>query len=298
MAIRGQGANVRAFRVPKPSTVTLTLDVAGAAVLPGAWPILKKHGIPATFFLPTGFIGTDRVFWADRLDYAVQHLASGQESVTVGPQEYPVRGDDRHARGKLFWQLKGECMALGQDRGEQAVDAIEELATSKLTDFLSQNADWARFMTWEHVRVMQTQGAAFGSHTVEHGLLDKLPLEDVKNELRHSKAEIERRTGSPCSFLVYPRGQHNKHVARIAREVGYAGGLTTVERTAQLGDPAMTLPRIGVPSRSLRSADLLARVNGLSRAMFSARTALRRKKKRAKPTLKVRKPRVNRSVPL
>ncbi len=32
-----------------------------------AWPILKEYGFPWTIFLTTGFIGTDRVIWTDKL---------------------------------------------------------------------------------------------------------------------------------------------------------------------------------------------------------------------------------------
>ena len=38
-----------------------------------AFPILRSHGLHATFFLPTGFIGTQRLPWWDTIAYVVKH---------------------------------------------------------------------------------------------------------------------------------------------------------------------------------------------------------------------------------
>ena len=38
-----------------------------------AFPILRKHGVQAVFFLPTAFIGTGKLPWWDVIAYIIKH---------------------------------------------------------------------------------------------------------------------------------------------------------------------------------------------------------------------------------
>jgi len=153
------------------------------------------------------------------------------------------------------------------------VKIVEEKANSTLT-VPAGDDHWAALMSWEHVRSMQREGASFGSHTVEHYLLDQASSDEARRELADSKAEIEARTGRPCSSIAYPVGRYTQDLAKMAQELGYTSGLTTVEGVANFGDPAMTLPRIGIPAVPLPQVDLLARTTGLSRSLSIVRTVL------------------------
>src|SRR5205807_9682080 len=56
---------VRQGRPPPPRVVAVTFDDCYKDNLQAA-RVLAEHGLPATFFLPTGFVGTDHVFPWDR----------------------------------------------------------------------------------------------------------------------------------------------------------------------------------------------------------------------------------------
>ena len=43
-----------------------------------AYPILKEHHIPATIFLATGYIESNRLFWWDEIGYIIQHMNISQ----------------------------------------------------------------------------------------------------------------------------------------------------------------------------------------------------------------------------
>ena len=47
------------------------------------------------------------------------------------------------------------------------------------------------FLTWPQVAELSNAGITFGSHSVSHRLLDKLPRTEIENELRQSKEIIE-----------------------------------------------------------------------------------------------------------
>jgi len=253
-------------RPPQPYSLVLTFDDGYLNNATHVWPALMQYNVPGTFFLPTGWIGTGRACWVDRLDYAISHLRPGGSCININGKTYEITGRDQEGLRSLFWRIRNDFADEGWDWAERAVDVVELSATAKISEAPGSD-HWARFMSWDQVRSMRREGASFGSHTVTHRPLDELSREEVMAELVESKAELERQTGATCFSLAYPRGKCNGEVAGMAQKAGYRCAVTTIEGPADNSDHPTLLPRIGLPSRPLHAFDLEARVTGLSAAL-------------------------------
>ena len=51
--------------------VTITFDDTFKNIYTTASPILKKYNVSATFFITTGMINTQKMFWVDRLEHMI-----------------------------------------------------------------------------------------------------------------------------------------------------------------------------------------------------------------------------------
>ena len=54
-------------------SVAITFDDAFKNVHDVALPILKKYDLPATFFITTGFVGTEKIFWVDKIEHMINY---------------------------------------------------------------------------------------------------------------------------------------------------------------------------------------------------------------------------------
>ena len=108
------------------------------------------------------------------------------------------------------------------------------------------------FMSWADVRELSKYGIQVGSHTVTHGHLCKASDAQLKNELRHSKEDIEDGIGSPIDSFSYPYAfpEHNKLYIKRVREClqmyGYKNAVSTIVGTANSKTDPYLLPRLPV----------------------------------------------------
>ncbi len=84
--------------------------------------------------------------------------------------------------------------------------------------------DDCRPMTWDQLREMHADGFEIGSHGVHHRMLAKLPHDEMKNEVRLSKATLDSELGSPAVLMSYPVGgdrAFDDHVMDATRDAGF-----------------------------------------------------------------------------
>lgn len=79
----------------------------------------------------------------------------------------------------------------------------------------------------ENILEMSRQGIEFGSHTLNHKLLDRIPGDEVKIEVEQSKSQLEELLNKPCKVLAYPGGHYNEIARQAIVGAGYIAALTT-----------------------------------------------------------------------
>ncbi|HWP59947.1 MAG TPA: polysaccharide deacetylase family protein [Candidatus Acidoferrales bacterium] len=219
-------ARQRAGQPIEPWTVALTFDDGYRDNFLYAHPILREYGLRATVFVPTAYIDTGRLLWNDRLAWAVKHTAKQQLEFTDASGR--VRLSLRTAADKraVFLRLASRLKALPDAEKDALLDRlVAELGWRSRGPF-------PRMLSWNELRRMAREGWEIGSHTVNHRILTRVPLDAARHEIAASKATIEGEVEQPVTLLAYPNGKagdFNAAVKALVREAGYEGGLTTLD---------------------------------------------------------------------
>lgn len=80
----------------------------------------------------------------------------------------------------------------------------------------------------EEILEMDANGIEFGSHTVNHKLLDQLAPEEVKYEVEESKRQIENLLQKPCKTFAYPAGRYSSFAQSVIAKAGHIAAFSTV----------------------------------------------------------------------
>jgi peptidoglycan/xylan/chitin deacetylase (PgdA/CDA1 family) len=182
-----------------------------------AFPILRRHGIPATFFLATGFLDDPRVPWWDELAWMVKQ--SRREGLAAGEwlqRGVALDGDRRAAIDELTRVYK----SIRSDRTEAFLDYCAEAAGTGRCDAGSAADMW---MTWEMAAELRDAGMTIGGHSVTHPVLGNSEPAAQTREIEGCGRRIGERLGVQMRFFAYPVGlpaTFDETTQRILERVG------------------------------------------------------------------------------
>ena len=217
-----------------------------------AFPLLARYGVPATFFLPTAFIGTGQVPWWD----AIASIVKRSPHLTIAPRCAPTRTFDLSPphREDAIWQLLELYKSSAITDSERFLVDLEDACGVPRSAELPAPL----FLSWDQARAMQAAGMSFGSHTHTHRILSKLPFAEQREELRLSREILERELGRPVDTFAYPvgdRSSFNADTLRALADTGFGHAFSFISGVNRLPprDPAnpYTVLRAGVFSGSL-----------------------------------------------
>jgi peptidoglycan/xylan/chitin deacetylase (PgdA/CDA1 family) len=255
---------------PQHPSVAITFDDGYLDNLEIAQPILGQHGIPATIFVNTGYVGKYHGYWWDEL-----------EAIFLHPGVLPARGLKLSVAGQNYnWEIdptdleyqEADCathrpwIAWKQPppTSRHAVffavwSLLREAETAQREDGICRIRQWAgaserhtpvRCMTPEELREV-SRGAllSVGAHTISHSRLSQLSESSQWTEISESKSILEQILGRPVYTFSYPFGGRNDYTDRTVeavRAAGYRLACSNFEGTVGPKSDRFQLPRLHV----------------------------------------------------
>jgi peptidoglycan/xylan/chitin deacetylase (PgdA/CDA1 family) len=220
---------VRQKRALPPNSVVITFDDGYRDNFTTVAPLLKQYGFPATFFLATGYIGTGRVKWEDRLSYILHNTAVSKilvEHAGLPGSRFLLSLGSSRDRLRAFNRLAASLGCLAVADREFVIDQIRELARIPVEQGI-QNM----MLTWDDVRQMAgIPGFTFGCHTVEHERLSMLSDGEVRRQILESRHKIEGELQVSVCCFAYPYGvqrDFDQRAIRVLRDSGFDCAVTT-----------------------------------------------------------------------
>lgn len=163
----------------------ITFDDGDVSNYTNAFPILKKHGIPAILFIITELINTDKPFWWDEIEYYL-----GKSVAT-----------------KKVWDIK----------------KLPNLERQRYLDNLRINGEKPPLkypqLTTNQLKEMQREGIFIANHSHTHPMFDKCTPEELNKELEKSYTKLHELGFNPELF-AYPNGNFSPLAEARLKENG------------------------------------------------------------------------------
>ena len=230
-------------KVRKPA-IAITFDDGYADNVREALPILEENGIPATFFVSTGTVGTQEEFWWDELEHLI-----------LGGHDFPDRFVLIDSSFKQDWPTS--TATERQVLFEEIQPLMRNIAPQRRENWLRQLRQWVkmevracefhRAMTVEELQQLaRSKWVTIGAHTVTHSVLSCLTTEEQRREIMESKSQLESWLGREISVFSYPFGKrkdYTRETVDLCREAGFLKAAANFPAQAHRWTDQYQIPR-------------------------------------------------------
>lgn len=249
------------FRSETPK-VYITFDDGYSDNYAQALPILQKFEAEATIFLATGFLGSGREYWWDRLERIFLlpgRLPEVLELDVLGDRfRFPLKEaafysrEDfarhrswrpwsppptlRHMLYGILWSMLHRADRPYQDAMIASLERWAECGSEPRKGYAP--------MTPAQVREMRDHGIHFGAHTVNHIAPDHCPEHALFPEVSESKKQVTEITGQDAAVFSYPFGQTNARMRAVLEGLDIEVACSSRKSRLAPGTDALLTPRI------------------------------------------------------
>jgi len=202
-------------------TVVITVDDGYADFARCAYPILRRHGVPATLYVVTRFVDQEIWLWFDVLHFMMSSCKRGTYRVKVLGKIFSAQLDDTYSRG-FFWEKLAD--ALVPQTSETKDRELAQLSRQMKMDIPKLPTNQYQALTWSDVVEMDPELIEIGAHTVSHPILSTCSIDQQRFEIAESKLRIEQMTNRKATHFCYPNGQigdYSSDTIDLVKELGF-----------------------------------------------------------------------------
>jgi peptidoglycan/xylan/chitin deacetylase (PgdA/CDA1 family) len=228
-------------------TVVITFDDGWEDNYVYAFDVLKRYKVPTAIFLAAGLIGTEKLFWPEKIIFLTKRVFAAN-ALNEFFRAYPMQ-EFRPLFLYLFENAGNpKSWYLFIERLKQINEQKRDILITNLETFLQNPAlpPDNYCLNWHQVEEMARFQCTFGSHGLSHKVLTEIHEHEIQEEVEESKKIIEKKLHVAVDFFSYPNGNHDETIIRLLQSSGYQAAFSVEQGMNKKISDLYKLKRINI----------------------------------------------------
>ncbi|WP_168204053.1 polysaccharide deacetylase family protein [Aliikangiella coralliicola] len=257
----------------KQDSVVLTFDDGFEDNLTNLLPILKKYDVPATCYINSSVIGTNKSLWFQSILNYFFSLDSKRVFVKLNSKEYDISTPKRTFRSAFRFTryLQAEYPP------EEFNRLIEEETNKKCLP-----SDKDKHLSWDDLETLKNEPLiTLGAHSFNHYPLAMCDNSLAEFEILESIRQLENKLDIKIDHFSYPRGHvedFNDFHKQVLSSAGISSAVSTIRGVNRLNVDMYSIKRVGLPANTLEDKyDFMWHVAGAPQLLSKLKNKVRAK---------------------
>jgi peptidoglycan/xylan/chitin deacetylase (PgdA/CDA1 family) len=247
--------------------IVLTFDDGFRDNLTLGLPILQRHGVPATIYVPSGAPDRNLDPWPWRLERAIREVSEVSLDLPELPRRLSVQTLEEK---RTAFSLLTEHIHRNIPANRHLPELL--LPKARVSD---ESLIAEQFASWDELRELASDRLiTVGGHTVTHASLRDLEEEQAMAEIGNGRRRLEAQLDVAVAHFAYPYGASSNCGIRefaLAARAGFVTGVTARDGNIfhQHRDHLMCLPRRGLSRSKEEISSAVLDMSGVPTALSS-----------------------------
>jgi peptidoglycan/xylan/chitin deacetylase (PgdA/CDA1 family) len=253
----------RAVRMAQPRRfVCLTFDGCYKDLITSAYPVLSRHGVPFTIYVPTAFPDGLGEFWWLALEEVIAR--ESRISLVMDRKEWHFSAAKTSEKYQLFDLLDAWLRSLAPaDLSSAIKDLCERYSVDLATLSRRSSMDWN-----DLEKLFADPNVTIGSATVNYPILSHLKDGAVLREMTMGKAVMQAAFHREIKHFAYPfcdRNSFRRQHLTLAADAGFASAVSMMSGIVETEGRSdlYALPRIAWDGRQRSLRVMRAMLSGI-----------------------------------
>ena len=220
-----------------PRAVCITFDDGYLDNVEVALPILKTHGLCATFFIMSGAFDI-KAMWNDQVIESIRQCNNPSLDLhAIGLGDFSI--ENLSLKKATILKLLPELKYLEMSLRDERVQVITKQCGAEIPRLMMNPAQ---------IKQLFAAGMEIGGHTVNHPILARLTAVQARLEIMQGKEDLEAILGEKLKVFAYPNGQPEQDYQKIhvdfVQKLGFEAAVSTSWGVCQSHMDVFQLPRM------------------------------------------------------